>query len=168
MGELMRMPGSAVAAKPLSSPPDGGVTFPFGADPAPKERGCHPAREAVAAATEEVVSLRSEVADLRALILAQNSLLEQLVRAQAQIRVSRSQERALRAAIRERAAGIAETERLPSRPISSAILKTVREISGVRALGDVPAEKYDKILDLIRGWHMAGALRRIRKQLAAS
>lgn len=127
-----------------------------------------PATPAIQQDSHDLATLSCEVNDLRALILAQNSLLEQLVRAQAQIRVSRSQERALRAAIRERAAEIAEAERLPSRAISAAILKTVREISGVRALGDVPAEKYDKILDLIRGWHMAGALRRIRKQLAAS
>ena len=127
-----------------------------------------PATPAIQQDAHDLAQLSCEVSDLRALILAQNSLLEQLVRAQAQIRVSRSQERALRSAIRERAAEIADAERLPSRPISSAILKTVREISGVRALGDVPAEKYDKILDLIRGWHMAGALRRIRKQLAAS
>ena len=57
---------------------------------------------------EEVLSLRNEVRELRTLILSQNGLLEQLVRQQARIRVSRSQERALREAVRMRAEELEE------------------------------------------------------------
>lgn len=117
--------------------------------------------------SSEVLSLRSEIYELRALILSQNGLLEQLVQQQARIRVSRSQERALREAIRLRAGELAASERLPSRPVSQAIRKTVREITGCRALGDVPAEKYDQILGAVQGWYMPGALRRIRRRCGA-
>lgn len=116
--------------------------------------------------SSEIHDLWNEVHELRTLILSQNALLEQLVRRQAQIRVSRGQERALRAAVRMRAEELAASEDLPRRAISAAILSTVRELSGCRALGDVPAEKYDQILSAVQGWYMPGALRRIRKTLA--
>lgn len=116
----------------------------------------------------ETDAVRQEIADLRAMILAQNALLEQLVQAQAQIRVSRSQERALRQTIHERAAGLQERERLPKaagRKISGAILATLRTITGCRALGDIPAVKFDQAQNAARTWDMPGALRKIRRSI---
>jgi len=111
----------------------------------------------------EISCMRAELSDLRALVLSQTALLEQLARQQAQIRVSRSQEAALRRAVRARAGELAEREGLPARVVGAAILRTLREISGVRALGDVPAARYDGMLSAVQGWYMPGALRRIRR-----
>lgn len=123
-------------------------------------------RASPAEVSEEILSLRAELSDLRTLILTQNALLEQLVQRQAQVRVSRAQERALREAIRMRAGELAAAERLPSGPVSQAIRKTVRELTGCRALGDAPAEKYEQLLAAIQAWYMPGALRRIRRSLS--
>ncbi len=116
----------------------------------------------------ETDAVRQEIADLRAMILAQNALLEQLVQAQAKARVNRTQEFALHQALRDRAAELRDREGLPKeagRKISGAILKTVRQLMGCRALGDVPAVKFDQCMAAIQGWDMPGALRKIRRGL---
>jgi len=117
---------------------------------------------------DEVSVLRSDVAELRAMLVAQNSLLEQVAQALSQTRVSRGQERALHQAVRDRAVFLREREGLPAdagRKISAAILSTVRQLTGCRALGDVPAIKFDNVMSAIQAWDMAGALRKIRRGL---
>lgn len=119
-------------------------------------------------AANEVRTLRQEVADLRAMLVAQNSLLEQVAQALSTTRVSRSQERTLRDAVHERAGYLREREGLPAaagRMLSAAILGTLRQLTGCRALGDVPAVKYDQCLEAVRAWDMTGAIRKIRRGL---
>ena len=116
----------------------------------------------------EVETIHKELDGLRAMILSQNALLEQLVQAQAKARVNRIQEFALHQALRDRAAELRDREGLPKeagRKISGAILKTVRQLTGCRALGDVPAVKFDQCMAAIQGWDMPGALRKIRRGL---
>ena len=113
---------------------------------------------------EEVSRLAAEFADLRAMVVAQNALLERLVRRQEGQRVSRQQEAQLKGALRARAEQIALREGLPVRLVAEAIRKSLRELTGRRAVGDVPAGMYDRAIALVRGWYMPGALRRIRRE----
>ncbi|MBR1407391.1 MAG: hypothetical protein IJ573_00650 [Clostridia bacterium] len=121
-------------------------------------------------ALDEVRSLRTEVADLRAMLVAQNALLEQVAQSLAQTRVSRSQETALRRAVRDRAAFLCDREDFSMaehRKVSGAILATVRQLTGCRALGDVPAVKFDQVMAAVQAWDMPGALRKIRRRCEA-
>lgn len=107
------------------------------------------------------------MAQMREMMLAMMQEIGQLNRALALMRVSRTQETALREAVRDRARALCRAEGLPTaaeRKIAGAIRTTVREVTGARALGDVQARQYDQIMELIAGWRMAGALRRIRKE----
>lgn len=129
-----------------------------------------PALPSGASLPDEVRTLRQEVADLRAMLVAQNSLLEQVAQALSTTRVSRSQERTLRDAVHERAGYLREREGLPAaagRMLSAAILGTLRQLTGCRALGDVPAVKYDQCLEAVRAWDMTGAIRKIRRRCEA-
>lgn len=114
--------------------------------------------------SREISGLRNEVAGLRALLLTQNALLEQLARSQGERRVSRARERTLREVLHDRAGQLAEREALPRRAISGAMMATLRELTGVRALGDVPEGKYEQALTALRSWDMPGAIRRIRRR----
>lgn len=167
--ELIRTPSQSAVA---DSSPEGGakptetslaaLPLPLGevSTPALTER----------ALPEEVRTLRQEVADLRAMLVAQNSLLEQVAQALSTTRVSRSQERTLRDAVHERAGYLREREGLPAaagRMLSAAILGTLRQLTGCRALGDVPAVKYDQCLEAVRAWDMTGAIRKIRRRCEA-
>ena len=155
MGEVMRMPNPSTADAvplPFQGRQESALMAPL--------KG-----ELSAELTEGSVSaLRREVAELRALILSQNALLEQIARQQAQARMTRSQEAALRRTVRMRAEELAERERLPRRAISGAILSTLRQLTGCRALGDVPAAKIEQAMRCASGWDMPGALRKIRRE----
>lgn len=159
----MELLTSSVSLRSTASPE--GKPYP---QPSPLGKVARRPEEVPSEISSEVLSLRTEVHELRTLILSQNALLEQLAQRQAQIRVSRSQEKALRAAVRMRAEELAASEDLPGRAISSAILSTVRELSACRALGDAPAEKFDALMESIRRWYMPGALRRIRRRISST
>ena len=158
-----------------SSTACGRSTFPIGegqegAPPLPLPLGEVSAPALTERVTDEVRTLRQEVADLRAMLVAQNSLLEQVAQALSTTRVSRSQERTLRDAVHERAGYLREREGLPAaagRMLSAAILGTLRQLTGCRALGDVPAVKYDQCLEAVRAWDMTGAIRKIRRRCEA-
>ena len=81
------------------------------------------------------------------------------------MRVTRTQEAALCAAIRARAKLLAAREGLrgAENSIAAAIRATLRETTGARAMGDVQASQYEAAMRVIASWDMAGALRRIRK-----
>ena len=119
---------------------------------------------------EEIAALARKVDSLAALVLAQNAAIERMAAMLEERRVTRSQESALKIAIHRRAEEVCrEAEfsgREASRRVNAAIRKTVREVSGCRAVGDIPAAQFEKILRLIVVWNMAGAIRRIRRDLS--
>lgn len=157
------LPLGEVSAPALTERVTSGVAASGGVRPA--EGGIMPFQGMT---LDEVRTLRQEVADLRAMLVAQNSLLEQVAQALSTTRVSRSQERTLRDAVHERAGYLREREGLPAaagRMLSAAILGTLRQLTGCRALGDVPAVKYDQCLEAVRAWDMTGAIRKIRRGL---
>ena len=98
-------------------------------------------------------------------VLAQQAEIARLNRALAMMRVTRTQEAALCAAIRARAKLLAAREGLrgAENSIAAAIRATLRETTGARAMGDVQASQYEAAMRVIASWDMAGALRRIRK-----
>lgn len=98
-------------------------------------------------------------------VLAQQAEIARLNRALAMMRVTRTQEAALCAAIRARAKLLAAREGLrgAENSIAAAIRATLRETTGARAMGDVQASQYEAAMRVIAGWDMAGALRRIRR-----
>ena len=165
--ELIRTPSQSAVAD--SSPEGGAKPMETSLAPLPLPLGEVSAPALTERALpEEVHTLRQEVADLRAMLVAQNSLLEQVAQALSTTRVSRSQERTLRDAVHERAGYLREREGLPAaagRMLSAAILGTLRQLTGCRALGDVPAVKYDQCLEAVRAWDMTGAIRKIRRGL---
>ena len=126
--------------------------------------------------------LRGRVARMEAMLLEQHAILLDLARALGDARVTRTEERAVRDAVRARAMDIAAREgwlderggkRLrrvgdawlcPADRVAAAIRATVREITGVRAYGDIPRSQYDRVLRAVALWDMPGALRRIRKE----
>lgn len=116
----------------------------------------------------QLQALREDMARMTSAILAQQSELAKLNAALSLVRVSRTQELAIGEAIRARAKEIARMEMLPDgaeRRIASAIRATIRETTGARAIGDIQASRYEKVMALIGTWRMAGALRRIRKSM---
>ena len=128
-----------------------------------------PARETLPAdPPEEVRELRARIARMEAAVLEQNALLRQLLDAVGSQRLTRAQERTITGAIHARARRLAEREGLPAaarRRVASEIRKTIRQATGCRAVGDIPARHFDKTLAAVNAWDMAGALRRIRKEL---
>lgn len=99
-------------------------------------------------------------------LLAQQQEISKLTAALATVRISRTQELAMREAIKARAAWLSRTEDMPGceRRIASAIRKTLRETTGARAIGDLQAAQFDRAMEMVGGWHMAGALRKIRRE----
>ena len=116
----------------------------------------------------ELHALREGQAQLMSVLLAQQSELSRLAGALATVRISRTQEIALGSAIKARASLLARTENLPGceRRIAGAIRTTIRETTGARAIGDLQAGQYDRTMEMVNGWHMGGALRRIRREAA--
>lgn len=113
----------------------------------------------------EVRGLVDLVARLQSLIVSQGGDIAELRQAMATVRVSRTQELAINEAIRTRARELAASELLPGqeRRIAAAIRSTLRATTGARASGDVQASQFDNVIEMISGWYMRGALRRIRK-----
>ena len=100
-------------------------------------------------------------------LLAQQQEISKLTAALATVRISRTQELAMREAITARAAWLSRTEDMPSseRRIAGAIRKTLRETTGVRAIGDLQAAQFDRAMEMVAGWTMTGALRKIRREV---
>lgn len=69
-------------------------------------------------------------------------------------------------AIRARARMLAASEGLAGSEtrIAAAIRTTLRETTGARAVDDIQASQYEAAMQLVSGWAMAGALRRIRRE----
>lgn len=137
----------------------------------PREIAAPGAREmmdALHAARQEIAQLADGQARMMSVLLAQQEELSRLRRAMTSVRVTRAQELALGEAIRKRARELARQEGMPeaaARRIGQAIRVTLRETSGARAMGDLQAGQYDAAMQMIGTWRMAGALRRIRKEV---
>lgn len=99
-------------------------------------------------------------------LLAQQQEISKLTAALATVRISRTQELAMKEAITARAAWLTRTEDMPGceRRIASAIRKTLRETTGARAIGDLQAAQFDRAMEMVGTWRMAGALRKIRRE----
>lgn len=99
-------------------------------------------------------------------LLAQQQEISKLTAALATVRISRTQEIAMKEAIAARAALLARTEALEGceRRIAGAIRTTLRETTGARAIGDLQSSQFDRAMDMVTSWHMSGALRRIRRE----
>lgn len=107
------------------------------------------------------------VMQMREMMLAMTEEVARLNRALALMRVSRTQEVALNEAVRARARALCREEGIGKsgeRKMAAAIRTTVRDVTGARAMGDVQAQQYEKTLQLIDTWRMAGAIRRIRRE----
>lgn len=124
---------------------------------------------AMAEMSETIRQQNAMLAEIRAAILMQSQEIERLNRALSSMRVSRGQESAINAAIRARAADLAAQNGLTGaeKAISAEIRKSVREATGCRAMGDVEAAAFDRVMDMIEGWMQRGALRRIRQERGA-
>ena len=121
---------------------------------------------AMAEMSETIRQQNAMLAEIRAAILMQSQEIERLNRALSSMRVSRGQESA---AIRARAADLAAQNGLTGaeKAIAAEIRKSVREAIGCRAMGDVEAAAFDRVMDMIEGWMQRGALRRIRQERGA-
>ena len=121
--------------------------------------------------------LAERVDSLAALVMAQNAVLEKMSRLMEEQRVSRTQETAIKRAIQARAKEIALREGLkghydpvageymePEKRLGAAIRKTLRELTGARAAGDIRACVYDSAMKHIMEWDYPGAIRRIRRE----
>lgn len=117
----------------------------------------------------EIGSLREGQAKMMSVLLAQQSELAKLSRALATVRISRTQEIAMQSAIKARAAQLARDEALCGceRQIAAAIRTTLRETTGARAIGDLQAGQFERAMELVTAWRLAGALRRIRRETEA-
>lgn len=107
------------------------------------------------------------VMQMREMMLAMTEEVARLNRVLALMRVSRTQEVALNEAVRARARALCRDEGLSTgaeRKMAAAIRATVRDVTGARAMGDVQAQQYERTLQLIDTWRMAGAIRRIRRE----
>lgn len=129
---------------------------------------------------EAVALLAQRVDGLAALVMAQNAVLEKISRHLEEQRVTRTQETAIKRAIQARAKEIALREGLkgrydpnageyldPEKRLGAAIRKTLRELTGARAAGDIRACVYDSAMKHIMEWDYPGAIRRIRKETSA-
>lgn len=99
-------------------------------------------------------------------LLSQQQEISKLSAALATVRISRTQEIAMKEAISARAGQLARAEDLPGceRRIAGAIRKTLRETTGARAIGDLQASQFERAMDMVSSWRMSGALRKIRKE----
>lgn len=107
------------------------------------------------------------IARMEAAVLSMSGMLREVLEVLGNQRITRTQERAIADAIHARARILAEREALPAtarRRIASEIRKTVRQATGCRAAGDIPARNFEKVLGIVTNWDMSGALRRIRRE----
>jgi hypothetical protein len=117
---------------------------------------------------KEFAGLRGDMQRILTILIAQQGQIEKLNQALATVRISRTQEMALKDAIKRRAKQVAERENMGNgaeRRIAGAIRVTIRETTGARAIGDLAAGQYDRTLLMVGDWYMAGALRRIRREM---
>lgn len=100
-------------------------------------------------------------------LLAQQQEISKLAQALATVRISRTQEIAMKEAIGARAQQLAREEAMPGceRRIAGAIRRTLRETTGARAIGDLQSSQFDRAMDMVNTWRMSGALRRIRREV---
>ena len=124
--------------------------------------------------TEEVRSelekMRRSIAQLTSAIIAQQTELEKLNRVLSTVRLTRTQETAIKEAVRARSRLLVRAEGLSpasEQRVAAAIRTTLRETTGARAMGDIQGCQFDRAMELVQGWRMAGALRRIRKETEA-
>ena len=120
------------------------------------------------AVQKEFAGLRGDMQRILTILIAQQGQIEKLNQALATVRISRTQEMALKDAIRRRAKQVAEREDMgkgAERRIAGAIRVTIRETTGARAIGDLAAGQYDRTLLMVGDWYMAGALRRIHREM---
>lgn len=115
---------------------------------------------------DSALILEKKLDDLTALMLAMQQELAAMRQERAAVRVTRAQEAAIRRAVQGRAAELALREGLPRRALSAAILTTVREVTGTRAIGDAPQGRYDAAIRAATTWDMTGVLRRMRRKYA--
>lgn len=101
-------------------------------------------------------------------LLAQQQEISKLTQALATVRISRTQEIAMKEAITARSSQLAREENMSGceRRIAGAIRKTLRETTGARAIGDLQSSQFDRAMDMVNAWRMSGALRRIRREAA--
>lgn len=99
-------------------------------------------------------------------LLAQQQEISKLTAALATVRISRTQEIAMKEAITARSAQLAREETMPGceRRIAGAIRRTLRETTGARAIGDLQSSQFDRAMEMVGSWRMSGALRRIRRE----
>ena len=100
-------------------------------------------------------------------LLSQQQEISRLSAALSTVRISRTQEIAMKEAISARAAMLARTEGFSGmeRRIAGAIRTTLRETTGARAIGDLQASQFDRAMEMVGSWYMSGALRRIRREV---
>lgn len=114
----------------------------------------------------QVIATQRQIVSM---LLAQQQEISRLSAALATVRISRTQELALKEAIAARAAQIARQEALPescARKLTNAIRKTLRETTGARAIGDLQAAQFDRAMEMVGSWYMTGAIRKIRREAA--
>ena len=124
--------------------------------------------ERLAAVSADIQELLRGQQRMIAVLLAQQAQIEKLNAALLTVRISRAQEGALREAIHARARELAAREGMPEtawRKIASAIRTTLRETAGIRAAGELPSGQFDRAMEMVRTWQMAGALRKIRREM---
>ena len=119
--------------------------------------------EKLAVRMEQMLHLQQSIMSA---LLAQQQEISKLTQALSTVRISRTQEIAMKEAVNARAAMLARTERLEGseRKIAGAIRTTIRETTGARAIGDLQSSQFDRAMDMVNTWHMSGALRRIRRE----
>ena len=131
---------------------------------------------ALAERDPQIEELSGRVESLAALVMAQNAVLERVAGILAAHTVTRSQERAIKMAITSRAKELCAREGLevrdwtrptPERMMAEAIRRTLRELTGARAAGDIPQRMFDAALSHIRTWDYPGAIRKVRKEVMA-
>lgn len=114
---------------------------------------------------DEMLRLQQQIV---AALLAQQQEIGRLSAALATVRISRTQELAIKEAISARARQLERDESLPAgsaRRIAAAMRKTLRETTGARAIGDIQSAQFDKAMEMATTWRMTGALRRIRREM---
>lgn len=119
--------------------------------------------EKLAGQMEQMLHLQQQIMSA---LLAQQQEISRLSAALSTVRISRTQEIAMKEAVNARAAMLARMERLEGseRKIAGAIRTTIRETTGARAIGDLQSSQFDRAMDMVNTWHMSGALRRIRRE----
>lgn len=119
-------------------------------------------------AAAQIARMSQQMDAMQRTMLALMGEVRRVSDALALMRVSRVQERAIGEAIRARARELARLEGMgeaAERRIAGAIRTTLREVTGARAVGDIEARKYEQVMGLISGWRMAGAMRKIKKEM---